>query len=373
MIIAPRRAAGLQRLPKQPVAIAVGSELDTAGIDETYETDPLGVEAQAPRLPVYLDGELLEALAQTLDPTGVPGTRRVQMKQMGRTLEGRGYAVRAGGRIGTRLLGGQASGEKHANAEDETADAQTEEQEFVIREATLLWQAHSLLADEGHLKIVSASTIQDLRAGDWVEMRVRSTGRSLLSFARLAARFLNLQSTQANQRLERLREGESVLRGAKSGSASTKIGEMTINEARTVFLTDLVASLAAGTDATALQAMAAVDGFAEEVRTAVISDVSARFIDPELKEWSAVLTVRTDDHERLAGGALHDAEFGVFGKVSLARSEGDSIQLVRRTMLDWMEAADLTSMSSDFQSSLGGGALTIDPPLIQVLPLALWL
>lgn len=104
----------------------------------------------APRLPVYLDGELLEALAQTLDPSGIPGTRRVQTTQTGRTLEGHGYAVRAGGRIGTRLLGG----EKKTSAEDEASDAQIEEQEFVVREATLLWQAHSLLAEESHLKVV---------------------------------------------------------------------------------------------------------------------------------------------------------------------------------------------------------------------------
>src|SRR5437660_779407 len=103
-----------------------------------------------PRLPVYLDGDLLEALAQTLDPSGVPGTRRVQTSQTGTTLEGRGYAVRAGGRIGTRLLGAQAGGERTGKVQDEATDAMTEEQEFVVREATLLWQAHSLLADEGH-------------------------------------------------------------------------------------------------------------------------------------------------------------------------------------------------------------------------------
>jgi hypothetical protein len=329
--------------------------------------------ADSPRLPVYLDGDLLEALAQTLDPSGVPGTRRVQTTQMGRTLEGQGYAVRAGGRIGTRLLGAQASGERKGSGEAEESDAQTEEQEFVIREATLLWQAHSLLAEEGHLKIVDASTIQALKAGDWVEMRVRATGRSLLSFARLAARFLSLQSAQAQQRLDRLREGELLLRGAKSAPTGMKIGELSVNDARQVFLTDLVASLAAGTDAASLQAMAAVDGFAEEVRTAVISDISARFVHPDLAKWSAVLTVRSADHERLAGGALHDAEFGVFGKVSLARNEGEPIQLVRRTMLEWMDAADVTSMSSELQTSFGGGALTVQPPLIQVLPLALWL
>jgi len=333
----------------------------------------VGNGAPTPRLPVYLDGELLEALAQTLDPSGVPGIRRVQTTQTGRTLEGHGFAVRAGGRIGTRLLGAEGGGEKKKSVEDEASDAQTEQQEFVIREATLLWQAHSLLAEEGHLKMVDASSIQNVRAGDWVEIRAQSTGRSLISFARLAARVLSLQAVQADQRLERLREGESILRGAKSAPSGMKIGEMTINEVRQAFLEDLVSSLAAGADSEDLQATAAVDGFADEVRTAEISDIRTQFLDPDLADWSTLLTVRTVNHERLASGALHDSEFGIFGKVSLIRREGDPIRLVRRTMLDWMEAADLKSMSSEFEASLGGDALTVDPPLIQVLPLALWL
>lgn len=111
---------------------------------------PAGLpEPRAPRLPVYLDGDLLEALAQTLDPSGVPGTRRVQTQQTGRTLEGRGYAVRADGRIGSRLLGGSVGAQKKSDLQDEASDAQTEEQEFIVREATLLWQAHNLLAEEG--------------------------------------------------------------------------------------------------------------------------------------------------------------------------------------------------------------------------------
>lgn len=89
-----------------------------------------------------------------------------------------------------------------------------------------------------------------------------------------------------------------------------KIGEMTLNEARQAFLGDLVRSLAEGTDADDLLTTAAINGFAEEVRNAVISDISARFLDLELADWSAVLTVRTVNLEHLASGALHTPSSG---------------------------------------------------------------
>jgi len=337
---------------------------------------PAPVEEDAPRLvprlPVYLDADLLEALAQTLDPSGVPGTRRVKTTQMGRTLEGRGYAVRAGGRFGTRLLGAVAGGERTRDVKDEAADELLEEQEFIVREATLLWQAHSLLAEEGLLKSVSAPDAANLAAGDWVELRLKSTGRSLLSLARLASRLVEVLSTQGDQRLSRLREGEALLRGAKH-PAGTKIGELTVSDARALFFSDLVASLAAGTNAEQLLTFAAVDGFADEIRNGVISDITAEFTDAQLGAWKSVLTVRTADYERLAAGVLRDAEFGVFGKVSLVRTEGEPLHLVRRTMLDWLDPATLSSLSSDLQTSLGWEALVIEPPLLQILPLAIWL
>jgi hypothetical protein len=334
---------------------------------DSPEHDPTA----SPRLPVYLDGELLETLAQTLDPSGVPGTRRVRFSESGRTLEGSGYALRASGRIGSRLLGAQAGGERSRRTEDEARDDQTEEQEFVVREATLLWQAHSILAEEGHLKRIDSSSIGDLQPGDWVELRTRATGRSLLSLSRLLARIIGLQSEQGRERLDRLREGESLLRGSKVPSG-TKIGDRSLNDVRQAFLSNLITSLAAASDEENLQATAAMEGLADELLSAVISDIRTEFVDPALQEWTALLTVRTEDHNGLANGALYDSEFGVFGKVTLVRTNGEPIRLVRRTMLDWMEASDLESLSSELETTMGGDALTVRPPLLQVLPLALW-
>jgi hypothetical protein len=336
------------------------------------EKGPIAVLADdSPDLPIYLDGELLETLAQTLDPSGVPGTRRVRFSDAGRTLEGSGYAVRASGRIGTRLLGAQASGDRSAKAESEERSDHTEEQEFVVRAATLLWQAHSILREEGHLKSVTGSSIRDLRSGDWVEMRVSSSGRSVLSLSRLLARFVRLQQQQEGQRLERLREGEALLRGSKV-PAGLKIGDLSLPQARQAFLSDLVATLALGTDADNLQAVAAMEGFADELLHAAVSDIRAAFVDPDLKDWTAIVTVRSDNHAGLAQEALHDAEFGVFGKVTMLRPGGEGVSLVRRTMLEWMDTNDLKSLSESLQSDMGGGALTVEPPLLQVLPLALW-
>lgn len=338
----------------------------------TYPSHDTQPEVEpCPRLPIYLDGELLETLAQTLDPSGVPGTRRIRSSESGRTLEGSGYALRASGRIGSRLLGAQAGGERGRRAEDEARDDLTEEQEFVVREATLLWQAHSILKEEGHLKKVNASTIGGLRPGDWVELSIRSTARSLLSLSRLLARIVRLQSEQGRERLDRLREGEALLRASKLPQGM-KLGEMAPNEARQVFLTDLIASLAAASDEEGLQATAAVDGFAEELLSAVISDVRTQFVEPELQDWTALLTVRTENHDRLANGALYDSEFGALGKVTLVRTTGAPVRLVRRTMLDWMETDDLESLSAAMETTMGSGALTVQPPLLQVLPLALW-
>jgi hypothetical protein len=301
----------------------------------------------------------------------VPGTRRVRFSESGRTLEGSGYALRASGRIGSRLLGAQAGGERSRKSEDESRDDQTEEQEFVVREATLLWQAHSILDEEGHLKRVAGDEVDSLAPGDWVEMRVRSTGRSLLSLSRLLARIVGLQSEQGERSLERLREGEALLRATKVPSG-LKIGEMTLVEARQAFLTDLVASLAAGSDQETLQSTAAMEGFADELLNAVISDIRADFVDPALENWTALLTVRTENHGGLAHGALYDAEFEVFGKVTSIGRSGEGVSLVRRTMLDWMDSGDLKSLSESLQADMGGGSLMVEPPLVQVLPLALW-
>jgi hypothetical protein len=218
---------------------------------------------------------------------------------------------------------------------------------------------------------VDRESIEGLKPGDWVEMTVRSTGRSLVSLSRLLARIVSLQAQQSDQRLERLREGEALLRGNKAPSGM-RIGEMSVPEARQVFLTDLVASLAIASDAEGLQSRAAMEGFADELLQAVISDIRAEFVDPELKDWAALLTVRTESHAALAQEALYDAEFGVFGKITLVRSSGHQVSLVRRTMLDWMDMADLKSLSESLQSDMGGGSLTVDPPVLQVLPLALW-
>lgn len=301
----------------------------------------------------------------------MPGTRRVRSTESGRTLEGSGYAVRASGRIGTRLLGAQAGAERDRKSEDESRDDHTEEQEFVVRPATWLWQAHSILVEEGHLHTVDGDSIGDLKPGDWVQMNVRSSGPSLLSLSRLLSRIVGLQAQQGDQRLERLREGEALLRGNKV-PAGMKIGEMSVPEARHVFLADLVASLALASDQDSLQSTAATEGLADELLQAVISDIRAEFVDPDLGEWTALLTVRTESHAGLAQGALYDAEFGVFGKVTLARSSGEGVSLVRRTMLDWMDMSDLMSLSENLQSNMGGGSLTVEPPVRQVLPLALW-
>jgi len=280
--------------------------------------------------------------------------------------------VRASGRIGTRLLGAQVSGDRSARNESESGIGQTEEQEFLVREATLLWQAHSLLREEGHLKVIDRSSIDAVRPGDWVEFRARSTGRSIMSLSRLFSRILHLQSEQQRERLDRLREGDALLRAARAMPAATRIGELSLVEARQVFFSDLVASLAAGTDPQSLLARAAVDGLAEELQRAEISDISTKFLDPDLVDWTAVLTVRTVNHDQLASGVLHDSEFGVFGKATLVREAGEPLRLVRRTMLDWMDTDTLDSLSSNVESDMGGEALTVAPPVIQVLPLALW-
>ena len=326
-----------------------------------------------PRLPIYLDGDLVEALAQTLDPSGVPGTRRVRSNQAGRTLEGSGYAVRASGRIGARLLGAQAGAEaeRDKKIEDESKDDRTEEQEFVVQPATLLWQAYNILREEGHLRVVGRDSIEDLKPGDWVEMSVRSTGRSVLSLSRLLERVVALQAQQRGQRLDHLREGETLLRGGKPTSG-VKVGSMSISEARQLFLSDLVVLLAQASDEDGLQATAAVQGFADELLHAAVSDIRAEFVDRDLAAWTALLTVRTENHVGLAQGALYDAEFGVFGKVSLVRDTGEGVSLVRRTMLDWMDTTSLQSMSEGLQSTMSGATLTVEPPLVQVLPLALW-
>lgn len=88
------------------------------------ETEPDVEAIPTPRLPIYLDAELLEALAQTLDPSGVPGIRREQFTTTGRRLAGHGYAVKAGGKFGAKLLGigvdGETSGERNRATEDES-------------------------------------------------------------------------------------------------------------------------------------------------------------------------------------------------------------------------------------------------------------
>lgn len=343
---------------------------DVADSDEQEESSASG--PSGPWLPVYLDGALLETLAETLDPSGVPGTRRVQVSESGRVVEGEGYAVRASGRIGTRLLGAQVGGDRTGRRENESGVDQTEEQEFIIREATLLWQAHSLLREEGHLKVIDRASIEDIEPGDWVQFRARSAGRSMMSLSRLFSRIMQLQSEQERERLDRLREGDVLLRGARALPAATRIGDLSLAEARQLFFSDLVASLAAGTDAEGLLGRAAIDGFSEELQRAGISDLTTGFLDPELADWTAVLTVRTSRHDQLASGVLHDSEFGVFGKVTLARHEGEPIRLVRRTMLDWMDPDSLESLSANIESDMGGEAISVDPPLIQVLPLALW-
>lgn len=327
----------------------------------------------APRLPVYLDGDLLETLAQTLDPSGVPGTRRVRSTEAGRTLEGSGYAVRASGRIGARILGAQAGAdaERNKTSEDESRDARTEEQEFVVRPATLLWQAYEILREEGHLHVVDQDSVGNLKPGDWVEVSVRSAGRSVLSLSRLLDRFVSLQAQQRNQRLEHLREGEALLRGGKP-TTGVKVGTMTVAEARSLFLSDLVVALAQASDEESLQATAAIEGFADELLHAAVSDLRANFVNEALKEWTTLLTVRTENHAGLAQDALYDAEFAAFGKVTLIRNSGLGVNLVRRTMLDWLDGGSIRSLSENLQETMEDATLTVDPPLLQVLPLALW-
>ncbi len=100
--------------------------------------------------------------------------------------------------------------------------------------------------------------------------------------------------------------------------------------------------------------------------------VRTEILRPDLEDWTALLTVRPDEHDRLANGALYDSEFGAFGKVTLVRSGGAPVRLVRRTMLDWMEAENLEALSTDMEKTMGSDALAVQPPLLQILPLALW-
>ena len=71
---------------------------------------------------------------------------------------------------------------------------------------------------------VGPSGALDLAPGDWVEIRLNATGRSLLSLALLAKRIVEVISpTQAEQRLVRLREGESLLRSTKVAAATKMV------------------------------------------------------------------------------------------------------------------------------------------------------
>lgn len=69
----------------------------------------------------------------------------------------------------------------------------------------------------------------------------------------------HLQSEQGRERLDRPREAEALLRASKL-PGGMRISELAPNEARQLFLTDLIGSLAAASDEEGLQALAGIEG-----------------------------------------------------------------------------------------------------------------
>lgn len=346
--------------------------------------------------PVYLDTPMMVSFLASLQG-GVSfedeATRRSSTSDT-KEREG-GAKVKIPG-LGS-LLGFDASGRMGSKRTGDDSEEVTAVRQYTA--ASLFNALQSVLRDEGIVRqITTEGDLTAVAAGDVVEIEGEFVGNPLeevLDFFGRALPYFEItqrdEVQEAESEFEALAEdARKLFDDAEALDAKAKHGSKSKNPARQAEATDLARQAKeTGEQAQAKQAeaVAAYTPVAEQATQEVgirilgqaVEDLASTSVHDTVIEgqgFKAVLTLSSEFFTDPTRAQLRDGYFRAVGKVTRVLTEGDEINLMRRTVMGAMGAEGGRDLINGMVEEGELDFKTFDPiieaPAIQVLPLAIY-
>lgn len=319
--------------------------------------------------PIYLDVGMMISFLAHLEG-GVATTEEETHRETGareRLLKGRAaFGVRLP-MVGNTEARGEGSTQRRDESSTETKS------ERMHTAASLFNGLYDVLVQDRQLASVkSTDDLAQLKVGQLVEFEGTYRGNPLedvLSFFGTMIPYILEQQEAQRAVIEKAKADARPKRNSGNPAARAKATQAG-DEPDALAILDQVA----GTIGSADQefGMKAVVRMAEELATAPVHDI----LMTTREGLNVVLTVSSEYYDRATHEYLRAGEFKVIGKVTKLMTEGEQIELTRRTVLGAADPAIATNLISDLAKEAKGletSDPTVEGPCVQVLPMAVYL